>query len=59
MKGLGSRVPCGEISRRRGMVTVLAETRLSSWDGSDPNLARNASGLGKIGLRELLVNTND
>ena len=54
MKGLGSRVPWGEISRRRGMVTVLAATRLSSCDGSAPNLARKDSGLRKIGLRQLL-----
>ena len=31
MKGLGSSVPVGEISRRRGMVTVLAVWRDSSW----------------------------
>ena len=31
MKGLGSIVPVGEISRRRGMVTVLAVSRDSSW----------------------------
>ena len=48
MKGLGSRVPWGEISRRRGMVTVLAETKASSWDESAPNLARKDSGLGEV-----------
>ena len=37
------------------MVTVLAETRLSSWDGSAPNLARKDSGLNKVWLRELLL----
>ena len=31
MKGLGSSVPVGEISRRRGMVTVFAVRRDSSW----------------------------
>ena len=30
------------------MVTVLADTRLSSWDGSAPNFARKDSGLKKI-----------